>query len=326
MRKPVDSKHPCDAMKNHSTKGAFFCTLSSKKAIAVSLLYNYEQSGYGDFVSFTFTGKERDEETGYGYFGARYMDHELMTMWLSVDPMADKYPSISPYAYCNWNPVKMVDPDGREVTITGAKGKTYYWYKGCLYTHKSHAKQYKVSNSRLDDIYRSGDEVTYNVAKNLETMYGKREGRKVLDVLSGSGKTFNISSEIPSSGDGGYANKKVMLGTHHGSLSALSHELFHAYQDYNDRGGRSIYNEVEAYIFQAIISGNTEGITSRNGNNDYNSAGKRLLTSFTESDFDYVLRNFRKESISNSRGTYCKKRYEFNPRSLKAKKSLLKGL
>lgn len=65
--------------------------------------------------SFTFTGKERDEETGYGYFGARYMDHELMTMWLSVDPMADKYPGISPYAYCAWNPVKLVDPDGMEI-------------------------------------------------------------------------------------------------------------------------------------------------------------------------------------------------------------------
>ena len=60
--------------------------------------------------------KERDEETGFGYFGARYMDYELMTMWLSVDPMADKYPSISPYAYCAWNPVKLVDPDGREMT------------------------------------------------------------------------------------------------------------------------------------------------------------------------------------------------------------------
>jgi len=58
--------------------------------------------------------KERDEETGYGYFGARYMDHELMTMWLSVDPLADKYPNISPYAYCAWNPVKLVDPEGRE--------------------------------------------------------------------------------------------------------------------------------------------------------------------------------------------------------------------
>ena len=34
---------------------------------------------------------------------------------LSVDPMADKYPSISPYAYCNWNPVRLVDPNGKEV-------------------------------------------------------------------------------------------------------------------------------------------------------------------------------------------------------------------
>jgi len=62
----------------------------------------------------------------YTYFGARYMDHELMTMWLSVDPMADKYPSISPYAYCAWNPVKLVDPDGNEFFITGGDGVKYY--------------------------------------------------------------------------------------------------------------------------------------------------------------------------------------------------------
>ena len=96
-------------------------------------------SGYCE--RFTFTGKERDKETGFGYFGARYMDHELMTMWLSVDPMADKYPSISPYAYCAWNPVKLVDPDGcmidewridlntGEVTKVGNKGgKTTDYY------------------------------------------------------------------------------------------------------------------------------------------------------------------------------------------------------
>lgn len=74
-----------------------------------------------------FTGKERDKETGYGYLprqarqahhGAKYMDHELMTMWLSVDPMADKYPSISPYAYCTWNPVKLVDPDGMDTIVS----------------------------------------------------------------------------------------------------------------------------------------------------------------------------------------------------------------
>ena len=71
------------------------------------------------------TGKERDEETGYGYFGARYMDHELMTMWLSVDPMADKYPSLSPYNYCAWNPIRLVDPDGREIGDFYARDGTY---------------------------------------------------------------------------------------------------------------------------------------------------------------------------------------------------------
>ena len=77
---------------------------------------NQRTSGYNE--RYTFTGKERDEETGFGYFGARYMDHELMTMWLSVDPLADKYPGISPYAYCAWNPVKLVDPDGKEIHLT----------------------------------------------------------------------------------------------------------------------------------------------------------------------------------------------------------------
>ena len=72
------------------------------------------------------TGKERDEETGYGYFGARYMDHELMTMWLSVDPLADKYPSLSPYNYCAWNPLKVIDPDGRDTfNIDLDRGRIY---------------------------------------------------------------------------------------------------------------------------------------------------------------------------------------------------------
>ena len=71
------------------------------------------------FERFTFTGKERDSETGFSYFGARYYDSDILTGWLSVDPMADKYPNISPYAYCAWNPVKLVDPDGEELVFTG---------------------------------------------------------------------------------------------------------------------------------------------------------------------------------------------------------------
>ncbi len=63
---------------------------------------------------YKFTGKERDAETEYDYFGARYYASAL-PMWLSVDPLSDKYPSISPYAYCNWNPITHIDPNGQWV-------------------------------------------------------------------------------------------------------------------------------------------------------------------------------------------------------------------
>ena len=67
-----------------------------------------------DYASrYTFSGKERDVETGYGYFGARYYNSDL-SIWLSVDPLADKYPGLSPYTYCANNPVRLIDPDGRE--------------------------------------------------------------------------------------------------------------------------------------------------------------------------------------------------------------------
>ena len=38
-----------------------------------------------------------------------------LSIWLSVDPMSDKYPGVSPYTYCANNPVKLVDPNGREI-------------------------------------------------------------------------------------------------------------------------------------------------------------------------------------------------------------------
>ncbi|MBR5832893.1 MAG: hypothetical protein IKY79_09835 [Bacteroidales bacterium] len=54
-------------------------------------------------------------ETGFSYFGARYYDSDLMTGWLSVDPMADKYPGLSPYAYCAWNCLMLKKVDTKVV-------------------------------------------------------------------------------------------------------------------------------------------------------------------------------------------------------------------
>ncbi|HOB77668.1 MAG: RHS repeat-associated core domain-containing protein [Bacteroidales bacterium] len=60
------------------------------------------------------TAKELDNETSYTYFGARYYDSEL-SGWLSVDPLSDKYPGLSPYIYSADNSVVLVDPNGASI-------------------------------------------------------------------------------------------------------------------------------------------------------------------------------------------------------------------
>jgi RHS repeat-associated protein len=63
------------------------------------------------YTPYTFSAKERDPETGYSYFGARYYSSDI-SVWLSVDPMADKYPYQSGYCYVGWRPIMVIDPNG----------------------------------------------------------------------------------------------------------------------------------------------------------------------------------------------------------------------
>ena len=72
--------------------------------------YIYQRSNSWN-IPYTFSGKEKDAETGYSYFGARYYDSDI-SIWLSVDPLAMDFPHISPYNYVEQNPVKYIDKEG----------------------------------------------------------------------------------------------------------------------------------------------------------------------------------------------------------------------
>ncbi len=114
------------------------------------------------------TGKEKDSESGYYYFGARYYDCDLSGLFLSVDPMSDKYPSISPYAYCAWNPVKLVDPDGEDI-----------WIGDILYS---------ANMSSDGDGY---DDFSKKAIDALNEIYSTAEGKLMLDDLIS--KDINVS-------------------------------------------------------------------------------------------------------------------------------------
>ena len=154
---------------------------------------------------FTFTGKERDKESGYDYFGARYY-WALLMHWLSVDQFSDKYPGITPYAYCNWNPVKFIDPDGRysmENIDGGSDYKTilvlpsdkvldkmtYKDRKAFLYTHQQ-ASAEKMPTMRIDNaedyvnaMAALDDMKSYTDSYVLSTSHGYRNGTR-LDIGS----------------------------------------------------------------------------------------------------------------------------------------------
>lgn len=87
---------------------------------------------------YLFNGKELDRETNLSYFGARYLDMKT-SLWLSVDPLANYNPvfedefyfdgqhnggvynngNLNPYIYCYQNPIKYVDPNGKQ-NVAGA--------------------------------------------------------------------------------------------------------------------------------------------------------------------------------------------------------------
>ncbi|MBO5193795.1 MAG: hypothetical protein J6B62_02750 [Bacteroidales bacterium] len=67
---------------------------------------------------FHFNSKEDQSLFGTPYidYGARQYDPAIAS-WNAVDPLAEKYYPVTPYAFCSDNPVNLVDPDGMRVWV-----------------------------------------------------------------------------------------------------------------------------------------------------------------------------------------------------------------
>lgn len=74
---------------------------------------------------YLYSGKKRDAETGFDYFGARFYSSQI-NRWMSADPLSFQKQSMKNpqnwnlFAYCNNDPINRYDPDGRLV-VKGSK-------------------------------------------------------------------------------------------------------------------------------------------------------------------------------------------------------------
>ena len=97
---------------------------------------------------YLFNAKEFDEETGLYYYGARYYDSRL-SLWISTDPLQEKYVNITSYCYTYNNPVIFIDPDGRHVEVTKSKDGSYVVSGGKANKDQNIYENYGLKNQRV---------------------------------------------------------------------------------------------------------------------------------------------------------------------------------
>ena len=110
-------------------------------------------------------------------------------IWLSVDPMTSKYPHLSPYNYCNNNPLRYIDPDGREwVDIDGNKIKDHTKIKVYIfYDPKSFGRQSKGMAKMAENTYGKGSVAMSNVTTEVEFLQDWK------DMASSDVKVVNLN-------------------------------------------------------------------------------------------------------------------------------------
>ena len=199
---------------------------------------------------YLFNAKEFDEETGLYYYGARYYDPRL-SLWMSTDPMQEKYPWITSFCYTFNNPIKFIDPDGNDYDeIIDDKSITF---KAVIFVTKDSYEAAKASAGILnqqsgkwtyDFAIQEGDQKTeYSLNVNFNVtveLAEQREGYPTRHALQSAlnknpGETcLNTFEVVPddkmgilnngSTSGGNYIQiKKSRIGTETGA-----HEIGHA--------------------------------------------------------------------------------------------------
>ena len=171
---------------------------------------------------YRFTGKELGEETGLYDFSARFLQTSL-GRFTTIDPLAEKYPNISPYAYCNGNPVNFVDPDGERewpvnLNYNGFIRRNENNYRNPMPTHNGIDINF---GSHSDDlgapVYATHDGIV--TRKRLYTDDNDSGGTRIqITSVGGEVSTFYMHlNTIEGFNEGDYVEEGTLIGTIGGS-------------------------------------------------------------------------------------------------------------
>ena len=130
---------------------------------------------------YKFNGKEDQSFASVPLldYGARLLSTRT-GRWTTMDPLAEKYYSISPYAYCGNNPVNLIDPDGMWIFIY-YNNQSYKYENGKLYQYQTSGEK---ATSYIEITPEEGSfvEGIFNALNDLEN--NSDTGKKLLKYFS----------------------------------------------------------------------------------------------------------------------------------------------
>ncbi|MDD3404761.1 MAG: matrixin family metalloprotease, partial [Paludibacteraceae bacterium] len=120
-----------------------------------------------------YNGKEFIEMHGYDEYDYGWRGlYPAIGRFTTIDPLAEKYYDVSPYAYCANNPIMLVDPDGRDYRLNVDNDKRTMIITANYYTDKksktSATKAVAFWNNKTDLKFTNTKGVEYSVSFDLQ--------------------------------------------------------------------------------------------------------------------------------------------------------------
>ena len=240
----------------------------------VDLKYNTSQFE----TPFKFNGKEKDEETGYNYYGARYLNTDL-SIWLSVDPMSDKYPHLTSYNYCANNPVMLIDPDGRDLDVANNEQS------------RNDVKSIANKGNRDRVIINEKGNVSVNTKGLSKEQLEQDKGLSLINNMVKSDKKMLYE-----------ASEVGLLNNSDGNRDAVpmfmdNNGVINASNGGSDANGEYTYRPADGYDGHVIVSMSGQ-FTDLNGNGDMRSSTvfHELAENYFRTDKGYNYNGSRKNN------------------------------
>lgn len=172
---------------------------------------------------------------------------DRISKWISVDPLADKYPGISPYAYCHWNPIIRTDPDGRDDLFDESGTYLEHIDNGTDYVmiQQANGSQQNLTGFSYAKDMTSNRSMLSNVASHYASQVGLNQNIGLLDNVKGGESALfgTLAQRVGMVIQDGQISTEA--STSNNIMNALVHE-----SDHVSKGTSGAMAEVEAIAKQ----------------------------------------------------------------------------